>query len=95
MLVDSHCHLNMLDLSDFDNTLQNVIDAAHENDVRLFLCVSVKFDDHKILSDIASRYPDVYFSVGVQLAVLGENHSPHPPQEALWRAPTGEWTPHP
>ena len=65
MLVDSHCHLNMLDLSDFDNTLQNVIDAAHENDVRLFLCVSVEFDDHKILSDIASRYPDVYFSVGV------------------------------
>lgn len=65
MLVDSHCHLNMLDLTPFDNDLANVIQAAADNDVQQMLCVSV---DLKTLPDVmhcAERFDNVYASVGV------------------------------
>lgn len=65
MLVDSHCHLNMLDLTEYDNNLDNVITAALANDVQQMLCVSV---DLATLPDVlacAERYDNVYASVGV------------------------------
>ena len=65
MLIDSHCHLNMLDLSEFEHSLQNVIDTAKQNDVSEFLCVSVEYDDHITLASIADKYPEVLFSVGI------------------------------
>lgn len=64
-LVDSHCHLNMLDLSEFDNDLQQVIDKAHANGVEHMLCVCVEPDDLPALYQLAERYPDISISVGV------------------------------
>lgn len=65
MLVDSHCHLNRLDLSDFDNNLDNALDAARAAGVRHFLCVSVMPDDAELLNKLATQYADVSISVGV------------------------------
>lgn len=65
MLIDSHCHLNMLDLSEFDHALLNVIHQAKQHDVMQFLCVSVEFEDHPILAAIARQHPEVLFSVGI------------------------------
>jgi TatD DNase family protein len=65
MLIDSHCHLNMLDLSEFDNSLDNVIKRAKENDVDFMLCVCVQLDDIKALKDIAARYKNIKISVGI------------------------------
>lgn len=65
MLVDSHCHLNFIDLSDFDNTLDRVIDRAHEVGVEHMLCVCVELEDYPSLKDIARTYSDVSISVGV------------------------------
>lgn len=65
MLIDSHCHLNMLDLADFDDNLDNVIQAAENAGVKQFLCVSVTLEEHDVLLDIAARYPQVDISIGV------------------------------
>lgn len=65
MLVDSHCHLNMLNLSDFDNNLDNVMLAAKNVGVTHFLCVSVTLDDHAILSKISESYHTVNISTGL------------------------------
>lgn len=65
MLIDSHCHLNRLDLSEFDNQLDNVLNQAKANGVAHMLCVSVELDDWPILRDLAERYPQVSVSVGV------------------------------
>lgn len=65
MLVDSHCHLNMLDLSEFNNNLDNVIAGAQEVGVEHMLCVSVALEDVDILKDIVDRYTMVSMSVGV------------------------------
>ncbi len=64
-LVDSHCHLNMIDLADFDNNMNKVMDAARETGVERFLCVCVELVDFPVLCQLAERYPDVFISVGV------------------------------
>lgn len=87
MLIDSHCHLNLIDLKDFDNQLDNVMKAAADDDVRHFLCVCVELDDYPELCRIADTYPNVSISVGIhpnhetiheptadELSALAENH---------------------
>jgi TatD DNase family protein len=65
MLIDSHCHLNMIDLSDFDNQLDNVIKTATENDVTRMLSVCVELNDYPTLCDIANKYTNINISVGI------------------------------
>jgi TatD DNase family protein len=64
-LVDSHCHLNMLDLSGFHEDMNEVLKQAREVGVRHFLCVCVELTDLPALYDLASTYPDISISVGV------------------------------
>jgi TatD DNase family protein len=64
-LVDSHCHLNMIELSEFNNTLDEVMQQARNEGVERFLCVCVVLDDFQNLCQLAQRYPDVLISVGV------------------------------
>lgn len=64
MLVDSHCHLNMLDISKREGGLDDVIKSANDVGVTHFLCISV---DMKTFPDVlacAENYSNVYASVG-------------------------------
>lgn len=65
MLADSHCHLNMLDLSLYDNRLETVFERAKSNDVHYYLCVAVDLPNIPAIIDIASKHDGVYASVGV------------------------------
>lgn len=65
MLVDSHCHLNMLDLTEFSGNLDNVILEAKLAEVTQMLCVCVELDDFPTLQKISQKYDNVYISVGV------------------------------
>lgn len=65
MLVDSHCHLNRIDLTDFGNELDNVIKLAMDNDVEHFLSVCVELDEYPLLCAIADKYRNVSISIGV------------------------------
>lgn len=65
MLVDSHCHLNFLDLTDFDHDIANVLTQAEANDVRHFLCVCVELADYPQLEKLAMNYSNISISVGV------------------------------
>ena len=64
-LVDSHCHLNMLDLTSYDGKLQGVIDAAAEVGVNTMLCVAVDLSTLPAVLQTAEQFPNVYASVGV------------------------------
>ncbi len=64
-LVDSHCHLDMLELDGFANGLDDVIAAAQQQAVKHFLCVSVTTDRFPVMQVIAQRYPNVSLSYGV------------------------------
>lgn len=65
MLVDSHCHLDMLDLESFGGTIDGVLDAARANDVGHFLCVSINMEDYPQMLGIAESHDQVTASVGL------------------------------
>ncbi|MCQ4257755.1 TatD family hydrolase [Stutzerimonas stutzeri] len=65
MLVDSHCHLDRLDLSAHDGCLDKALDAARECGVGHFLCIGVSADNTAAVKALAQRYKDVDCSVGV------------------------------
>lgn len=65
MLVDSHCHLDRLDLKPFNGDLAKAIEFARENDVERFLCVAIDRGNIPDVIAIAERFENVYASVGV------------------------------
>ena len=65
MLVDSHCHLDLLDLSSFPGGLSGVLDAARAQDVTRFLCVSINLEHYPRMHALVERCAEVSVSVGV------------------------------
>ena len=65
MFIDSHCHLDRLDLSKFDHSLDKVIIAAEQAKVEKMLCVSVTLDDFPSMAKKTANYDNVYLSCGM------------------------------
>ena len=65
MLVDSHCHLDRLDLTAHQGSLDAALVAARERGVGHFLCIGVSADNTAAVKALAERYDDVDCSVGV------------------------------
>jgi TatD DNase family protein len=64
-LVDSHCHLDLLDLSADQGDLNHVIARAKEQGVQHLLNVCVSLADFPTLLKTAEAYPFVSASVGL------------------------------
>lgn len=64
MFVDSHCHLDRLDLKNYQGDLSAALAAARSEGVSHFLTVSVDLADLPALVAIAEAHDDVSFSVG-------------------------------
>jgi len=65
MLVDSHCHLDRIDLKPFDDDLGKALKFAEENGVERFLCVAIDRGNIPAVIAIAEQFDNVYASVGV------------------------------
>lgn len=65
MLIDSHCHLDRLDLAAHGGSLDAALDAARAAGVGHFLCIGVSADNAAMVKGLAERYSDVDCSVGV------------------------------
>ena len=65
MLVDSHCHLDRLDLTAFDGSLDAALEAARARGVGHFLCIGISMENAAIVRGYTERYADVDCSVGV------------------------------
>jgi TatD DNase family protein len=64
LFIDSHCHLDRLDLTDFDNDLNKVIDAASAAQVSDILCVSVTLNEFPAMVEKTQSYDNVMLSCG-------------------------------
>ncbi|MEE1925858.1 TatD family hydrolase [Pseudomonas sp. 148P] len=80
MLVDSHCHLDRLDLAAHGGSLDAALDAARARGVGHFLCIGVSADNAAQVKALAERYADVDCSVGI-----------HPLDLAPGAAPAMDW----
>ena len=65
MLIDSHCHLDRLDLEPFSGKLEGALDHAREQGVKHMLCVCITLDKFSDVRDIAEKHDDISCSVGV------------------------------
>ena len=65
MLIDSHCHLNMLKLDAYQGDLTALIQQSRAVGVEHILCVATDIESSKQVIAIAERYDDVSASAGV------------------------------
>jgi len=64
LFIDSHCHLDRLDLAGFDHNLDNVLQAAKDAKVTELLCVSVTLQDFESMVEKTKKYNNVTLSCG-------------------------------
>jgi len=76
MLVDSHCHLDRLDLTAHKGSLDAALAAARQRGVGHFLCIGVSADNTAAVKALAERYDDVDCSVGVHPLDLDPGAAP-------------------
>ncbi len=65
MLVDSHCHLDRIDLSPYDGSLAAAVAAAKERGVDRMLCIGIDLGNAPAVVSIAQQFDNIYASVGV------------------------------
>ncbi|MCW8887207.1 MAG: TatD family hydrolase, partial [Motiliproteus sp.] len=65
MLIDSHCHLDRLNLSAYNGDLDVPLLAASENGIDKVLCVSTDMARLPEMMKLVNRYEHIYGSVGV------------------------------
>jgi len=76
MLVDSHCHLDRLDLAQHGGSLDAALEAARQRGVGHFLCIGVSADNAADVKALADRYADVDCSVGIHPLDLKPGEAP-------------------
>lgn len=65
MIVDSHCHLDRLNLEQHNNDLGEALLAAKEAGVDYFLCVCINLENFPNIQAIAAEHDRISISVGV------------------------------
>ncbi len=65
MLIDSHCHLDRLDLSAFDGSLDALLAVARGAGVGAMLAVGIDLASSREMIRLATRHTDVFATVGV------------------------------
>jgi len=65
MLIDSHCHLDCIDLKDFDNNFDTLVNQSKQAGIEHMLCVSINMDTYPAMLEKMKAYPNISVSVGV------------------------------
>ena len=65
MLVDSHCHLDCIDLSEFDNSFDQLVKQSVDSGVEHMLCVSINLDKYPAMLEKVRPYENISVSAGM------------------------------
>ncbi len=65
MFIDSHCHLDRLDLAELGTDLDGALQAARARGVEHFLCIGVDLESLPAVLAVTEAHGDVSASVGV------------------------------
>lgn len=85
--VDSHCHLDRLDLSPYSGDLSALILEARKVGVKEMLCVSVSFENVARCIEIAESDPHIMASVGVHPSDIAKGWNESFPWQELVQHP--------
>lgn len=65
MFIDSHCHLDRVDLSPYAGNFEDMIQANRAAGVSHMLCVSIDLESYPAMLSLVEPFTDVSVSVGV------------------------------
>ena len=65
MLVDSHCHLDCIDLSEFNNDFDQLVSHSQNAGVEHMLCVSINLKQYPDMLEKVRPYPNISVSAGM------------------------------
>jgi len=74
-LVDSHCHLDRLNLDAYRGDFQALMDATRADGVGTMLCIGVDLETFPRVREMAETQPDVFATVGVH-PIYKDVHEP-------------------
>ena len=80
MLIDSHCHLDRVDLKPYSGEFNRLMDETLAAGVGHMLCVSIDLEHYPKMRDLVAPYPQVSVSVGVH---PNERHGRDPTPDEL------------
>jgi len=65
MYIDSHCHLDRVDLAPYAGRFSEMVQASRDAGVSHMLCVSIDLESYPDMLALVEVYPDISLSVGV------------------------------
>jgi TatD DNase family protein len=65
MFIDSHCHLDRIDLAPFNNDFSVFMQAAEDANIDHMLCIGIDLEAFPAMCDLVAPYPSISLSVGV------------------------------
>lgn len=65
MFIDSHCHLDRVDLKPYSNNVGEYLEATKADSLDHMLCVSINWEDYPAMHNLVSDYSKISLSVGV------------------------------
>ncbi len=65
MYFDSHCHLDHIDLSEFNNDFNELLSRIRENRVDEMLCIGINLESFEEMYQLVRDRPGIYATVGV------------------------------
>ncbi len=65
MYFDSHCHLDHIDLSEFNNDFNELLSLIRENRVDEMLCIGINLESFQEMYQLVRDRPGIYATVGV------------------------------
>ncbi len=80
MLVDSHCHLDRLDLTPYGGSFPALLDETRKDGVGHMLCVSIDMESYPEMLALVEEHPQISISAGVH---PNEQHRREPEPEEL------------
>jgi TatD DNase family protein len=75
MFIDSHCHLDCIDLKDFDNKFDCLLSDIKASKVSRMLCVSINLQRYHAMRKLVDGYDYIDVSVGVHPSDAAEHGS--------------------
>ena len=65
MLTDSHCHLDRIDLSPYQNDFSCFMQEANASQLEHMLCIAIDLESYPAMRELVSGYESISLTVGV------------------------------
>lgn len=65
MFIDSHCHLDRIDLAPYQNNFDAFVQQARQQQIEHMLCIAIDMENYPAMRSMVAPYADISLSVGV------------------------------